>query len=549
MSNELAPTSHLESLKKEAKRWLKSVRAGDAAAIARLRHAFPDAPGSPGLRDVQHALARERGFDGWQRLKASVESAPATDPPQSREQAIGTLLRAADSGNATDVAAVLGRHPDVINERGLLPGHTGMRTALHFATNGPHDEVMRLLLERGADPNVRCEGDWAFPLHFIAEKGRLDLVRLLIEHGADPIGAGDYHELEIIGWATAFEYVQPAPELVDYLLAHGARHTIFSAVATGDVAAIRRILAVSPEDVERRMDRTNHRRRPLHLAVVKQQEDALRTLLDAGADPNTLDEGNLTPLDQAVLSGRLKLADLLVERGAELTLAAAVALDRTDDIQRLLAKDRDGLKPGHRWGTLIVRAAERASGRVVERLIELGSSVDAMDDTKTSVDETFRYTPLHGAAWNGNDEAIAVLLRHGANPRIRDEKYCATPAGWADYAGRAKTRDLILRGDIDIFDAIAHDAIDRIDDIVGRDPAALERPFGAYASCEPEGSWCTPLAAAVLQNKVESVRRLLARGADTFVAAPDGRTLDDFVREEGREEVARVLREYRGGKR
>ena len=101
---------------------------------------------------------------------------------------------------------------------------------------------MRLLLARGANPNVRCEGDCAFPLHFVAEKGRLDLVRLLVEHGADPIGAGDYHELEVIGWATAFEYVQPSRELVDYLLDHGARHTIFSAVATGDVSAIRRFL-------------------------------------------------------------------------------------------------------------------------------------------------------------------------------------------------------------------------------------------------------------------------------------------------------------------
>jgi ankyrin repeat protein len=545
MSDEIAPTSHLQSLKKEAKRWLKSVRAGDAAAMARLRQAFPEAPGSPGLRDVQHALARERGFDGWQTLKASLESAATTDAPLSREQAIAALLRGADAGDVTGVAAVLARHPDVIDERGLVPGHTGMRTALHFATNGPHDEVMRLLLERGADPNVRCEGDWAFPLHFIAEKGRLDLVRLLIEHGADPIGAGDYHELEIIGWATAFEYVHPAPELVDYLLAHGARHTIFSAVATGDVAAIRRILAASPDDLERRMDRTNHRRRPLHLAVVKQQEDALRTLLDAGADPNTLDEGSLTPLDQAVLSGRLKLADLLVARGAEVTLAAAVALDRTDDIQRLLAMDPDGLKPGHRWGTLIVRAAEHASGAVVERLIALGASVDAMDDTKTSVDETFRYTALHGAAWNGNDDAIAVLLRHGANPRIREEKYCATPAGWADYAGRTKSRDLILTGPIDIFDAIAHDAIDRIDDILNRDAGSLERPFGEYASCERESAWCTPLAAAVFQNKAEAARRLLARGANASVTAPDGRTIDDLAGESGRETVAEVLRTRR----
>jgi hypothetical protein len=52
------------------------------------------------------------------------------------------------------------------------------------------------------------------------------------------------------------------------------------------------------------MDLTNHRTRPLHLAVVKQQREALATLLELGADPNTLDESSLTPLDQAVLGSR-----------------------------------------------------------------------------------------------------------------------------------------------------------------------------------------------------------------------------------------------------
>jgi ankyrin repeat protein len=546
MSDELASPSHLESLKKEAKRWLKDVRAGEADAVARLRRAYPDAPAEPGLRDVQHALARERGFDGWSALKAGVATAAASGSPLSRARTIGALLQAANGGRVDEVRDILDRHPDVIDERGLLPGHTGMRTALHFAASGHHVAVMALLLERGANPNIRCEGDWAFPLHFVAEAGRLDLVRLLVEHGADPIGTGDYHELDVIGWATAFENVKPAPELVDYLLAHGAKHTIFSAVATGEVEAIRRIVADAPADLEKRMDRTNHRRRPLHLAVVKRQEEALATLLELGADPNTLDESSLTPLDQAVLSGRLALAQRLVDRGAHMTLAAAVVLERTDDIQRLLAQDPDGLKPGHRWGTLIVRAAENSSAHVVETLIGLGASVDAMDDTKTSVDETARYTALHGAAWNGNDEAIRVLLRHGANPRIRDERYCATPAGWADYAGRTATRDLIVAGPIDVFDVIAFDAIDRLDDVLDRDADALHRPFGAYATCEREGAWCTPLAAAVFQNRADIARRLLARGADPAITSPDGRTLYEIAGEKDRDAVARVLAEHRG---
>jgi ankyrin repeat protein len=52
---------------------------------------------------------------------------------------------------------------------------------------------VRTLLERGADPNIRDEGDSAFPIHFAAERGDLAVVKLLVEHGADPIGAETAH--------------------------------------------------------------------------------------------------------------------------------------------------------------------------------------------------------------------------------------------------------------------------------------------------------------------------------------------------------------------
>lgn len=59
---QLTPKSSLDNLKKEAKRWLKALRDNDEQALARLSRACPDAPGEPGLRDVQHALALEHGL-------------------------------------------------------------------------------------------------------------------------------------------------------------------------------------------------------------------------------------------------------------------------------------------------------------------------------------------------------------------------------------------------------------------------------------------------------------------------------------------------------
>ena len=75
MNDELPSRRSLDSLKKEAKRWLAALRADAADARARLDRAFPDAPTVPTLRDVQHALAREHGFAGWTALKDAIEDA------------------------------------------------------------------------------------------------------------------------------------------------------------------------------------------------------------------------------------------------------------------------------------------------------------------------------------------------------------------------------------------------------------------------------------------------------------------------------------------
>src|SRR5579871_1982858 len=73
MSRLLTPDSSLENLKKEAKRWLKAVRAGDADARTRLVAVLLTAPADPGLRDVQLAVAREYGFPGWTALRQALD--------------------------------------------------------------------------------------------------------------------------------------------------------------------------------------------------------------------------------------------------------------------------------------------------------------------------------------------------------------------------------------------------------------------------------------------------------------------------------------------
>src|SRR5580693_1949818 len=267
MSRQLPSNPSLEQLKKQAKTLLKRQQAADSEVLTRIRENHPrwrnlseeHVASSPfALADAQLVIASEYGFASWSALQSHVKTLEAAS---STAEALASLRDAARRGDLARLNALLDAHPELIDER----GGEGVRTPLHHAVFGNSEEAVQLLLDRGANPNIRCEGDNAYPLHFAVEKHRLPIARLLVEHGADTIGEGDYHELGVLGWATAWDYIQPDPEMVAYLLAHGARHNIFSAVAMDDAQVIRELVARAPGDLERRMNGMRMRPMPLHL--------------------------------------------------------------------------------------------------------------------------------------------------------------------------------------------------------------------------------------------------------------------------------------------
>ena len=82
MNRQITPLSSLVGLKKEAKRWLKALRDGNAEALARLSRITPHAPDAPGMRDIQHALALEHGVKGWMELTRLLSETAHTEPVQ-----------------------------------------------------------------------------------------------------------------------------------------------------------------------------------------------------------------------------------------------------------------------------------------------------------------------------------------------------------------------------------------------------------------------------------------------------------------------------------
>lgn len=101
MHNDFPRLSNLESLKKQAKRWLASLDKHDARE--RLRRALGKIPDQPTLRDVQLALAREYGFLGWTDLKRAVEPDPTAvaDSIALYETKAQALLDAYRTGTAS----------------------------------------------------------------------------------------------------------------------------------------------------------------------------------------------------------------------------------------------------------------------------------------------------------------------------------------------------------------------------------------------------------------------------------------------------------------
>jgi ankyrin repeat protein len=92
--------------------------------------------------------------------------------------------------------AVFFRHPDVARhlvEQGAdadAAADNAARVApVHAAAAVRDHETMRLILERGANPNARQQMDYT-PLHGAASRGDIDMAKLLLAHGADRTAKG-----------------------------------------------------------------------------------------------------------------------------------------------------------------------------------------------------------------------------------------------------------------------------------------------------------------------------------------------------------------------
>jgi ankyrin repeat protein len=154
------------------------------------------------------------------------------------------------------------------------------RTPLCSAYDGGHLDIMRLLLERGAEVDVSYDAAGLLS-HEASFRGRTDLVRLLSQHKA-------YVNARNIGNETPLHRVARA--VVPWLL---PEHGAFVNAQSGS------------------------HKTPIYQASELGHRDIVQLLLEHGANVHIRGEKGQTPFQVATSNGHVEVAQLLLEHGAE----------------------------------------------------------------------------------------------------------------------------------------------------------------------------------------------------------------------------------------
>ncbi len=553
MRRRLTARTRPDTLKKDAKRWLKALRAGDTGARDRLASGWPNAPAEPSLRDVQHALALEYGCESWIALKAAVGDFELDR--KTHAERVDQLLRHGWDGDLSAARRVRVRYPQIAKdslfaaaacgdlgevERRLSAEPQAARTtggprawtALAYVTYSRLDEVNAVaiaqrLLHAGADPNFVFDDGWGSRFTVLAGAVRLgegarpshvqatELVELLIAAGAEPFDVQTLYDVSIVG-----EELTPPLYWYDLLWRRCDAKGELDKWRTAGEVSLGHGFGLSTLDYL------------LGNAVGQNELIRAKWLLDLGANPNTAHAYAKQPVHAvAQLSGFLEMQRLLEQRGArpialaglEAFIAACLRHDQPA-VSRLQAEQPDLVRhflPLH-------AAAAKGDAAAIGLVLAQGADVHGLDGDGISA--------LHRAVQAGSLAAVNQLLAAGADPNLREGKWRGTALSWAMVLGRPNLFERLIPLSRDVRALANLPAFDRLTAVLDAEPAlALHR---LEQDETPTPLYCLPDdedAAA------EVTRILIAHGADPTVRDAKGRSPVDIARARGLDDAAELM--------
>ncbi len=271
---------------------------GDRDAVRRLLSSGEDVNAAQGDgMTALHWAALKGDADLTQMLVYAGGNVRAT----TRLGAYTPLYLAAKGGFAPAIAVLLAAGADVkaLTANGATP--------LMIAAAGGDARAVSMLIENGADVNAQDTAKGETPLMYAAAFNRVDAIKTLLENGADTKATTKIVDLNAL----------TAPEEETMQRQQGA------AGARGGAAAPAQVPGLTRPYRYNELIGTQGGFSALHFAAREGFVDAVRALLDGGADLNLINPGDkASPLLTTIINGHFDLAKELLDRGANPHLGA-----------------------------------------------------------------------------------------------------------------------------------------------------------------------------------------------------------------------------------